>query len=795
MWTLECDGDILAHKRIWLRPGKTYLFGRTLPEKGKTGAFQIKDEKSVSRQHLTLTVSNVKPGDTSLVHTRSEIGLKDEGTKFGTEIDGSRIKGNTKILKNEEHTFKLGKSSHIFRIKWHPVVFTFSLSSKDTKGGKDPLSTYRSRLEDLDIKVLIPYVIDATTHVVSSKRNTAKGLQALINAKYIVTDSYIDALVYATTPDNLDELESLSPLEEDFDANWPKPQDHLPAKSKEPSDRPAEDFAPNPQRNNVLEGYTFVFCDPVQFEALQAPVNNGGGKALEFPLNQGKTTAEEIVRYVKGVAGEKGLGEFEDGGEGKGVVLVAFRGDKGLENWVANLITQVALALDQRLIEQSEFLDAILGNDASILRRSLPLEEQESGAQTSNDQVIASATAPAAEVVEDETSVEPAAPQPRARRARARGAVVSRFKGFGDDDDDSVNKSTVSSTQPASTHPQVNSELNGDTSHMYQNGTHLTDSGMALDAADQANSECLPENPRKRSAPSPDEEDDEEQVDRLLPAAAAMKRRRLEEGEDSQRNGILSERSFESSRSKAKEKSQKPKKEINIKDVVRERREAEEEAAKRDEENLRDTLDGMSIEEMKRLAVVEEMDIPNPRNRSKRGEPNGDTNGRWDERWNGRKNFKKFRRRGEGTIARRGTSVIVPLEEVKKKDFGIGEDYWLESERTKRQRKEKERTTQSQSQSQPFITAKSQPAEVPSELAIDGDLPEAIDLEAPRTTRHQERTQHTDETSSYGISQNANKKRPAASQGTDVAPRKRKKFAVQDSDSDSEDELKFRFKG
>lgn len=265
----------------------------------------------------------------------------------------------------------------IARIKWHPVVFSFSLSSKEMKAGKDPLVNYRTRLEDLDIKVLIPYVIGATTHVVSSKRNTAKGLQALINHKFIVAETYIDALVYATTPDNLDELESLSPLEEDFDANWPNALDHLPAKSKEPSERPSADFVPKPERSNVFDGYTFVFCDAVQFETLQAPITNGGGKALEFTLDPGKTTTEEIVRYVKGVAGEKGLGEFEDGSEGKGVVVVAFRGKKGLEDWAANLAIQIALALGQRLIEQSEFLDAILLNDASILRRPLPLDEQD----------------------------------------------------------------------------------------------------------------------------------------------------------------------------------------------------------------------------------------------------------------------------------------------------------------------------------------------------------------------------------------------------------------------------------
>lgn len=263
------------------------------------------------------------------------------------------------------------------RIKWHPVVFTFSLSSKELKGGKDPLVTYRSRLEDLDIKTIIPYVIGQTSHVVSSKRNTAKGLQALINGKYIVAESYIDALIYATTPDNLDELESLSPLEEDYDHNWPSAIEHLPAKSKEPSERPSEEFVPKSQRGIVFEGYTFIFCDHTQFDTLHAPITNAGGKALEYTLDPGNSTAEDIVRYVKDIAGEKGLGEFEDGSEGKGVVVVAFRGKKGCEEWAANLSIAIALALGQRLIEQSEFLDAILINDASILRRPLPLEEQD----------------------------------------------------------------------------------------------------------------------------------------------------------------------------------------------------------------------------------------------------------------------------------------------------------------------------------------------------------------------------------------------------------------------------------
>jgi len=320
------------------------------------------------------------------------------------------------------------------------------------------------------------------------------------------------------------------------------------------------------------------------------------------------------------------------------------------------------------------------------------------------------------------------------------------------------------------------------------------DSAMDVDRPSQVNGGTQA-NPRKRAASSFEVDDDENEVDRLLPAAAAMKRRRIEEAQEDQRNGVSTDRSFGASQSQVKtEKARKPKKQINIKDVVRERREAEEEAAKLDEENLRETLDGMSMEQMKNLAVVEEMEVPDRAERAQRRDPNGNANGRWDERWNGRKNFKKFRRRGEGNVARRGATVIVPLEEVKRKDFGIGEDYWLESKQAKKQRKEKERTSQSQSQSQPFTAARSQPVEVSSELAIDGDLPEAIDLEAPRTTRHQEQTQQTGENLSTGRSQTTTRKRPGPSQDSETVAKKQKRFAVQDSDSDSEDELKFRFK-
>lgn len=216
------------------------------------------------------------------------------------------------------------------------------------------------------------YVLGSTTHVVHSKRNTPKGLQALINGKYIVADSFVDALIYATTPTDLDQDESLSPLEEDFDGNWPDAIQHVPPKGKEPNERPVEKFAPNPERSNVFEGYTVVFCEKIQFESLQATINNGGGKALYFELRSRQTTTDELVGYVKNVAGEKGPGELEDGSEGQGVVVVKFRGPhKDDLDWAAELGAEASLALNLRFVEQNEFMDAILMNDASVLRRPL----------------------------------------------------------------------------------------------------------------------------------------------------------------------------------------------------------------------------------------------------------------------------------------------------------------------------------------------------------------------------------------------------------------------------------------
>lgn len=254
---------------------------------------------------------------------------------------------------------------------WVPVTLAYSFTSKELKS--NPFAALYERLGPLDIKVQQDFQAGITTHVVAKKRNTSKGLQALIGGKHIVhNDSFVQALIKAAGPDG-----GPSPLAEDFEGNFPDPLDYLPPKGDEPTQRENSSYAPNPARQDMFEGYNFVFYEQRQYDILFAPISEGGGKVSLMQVIEGETTVDDFVRYVKGLAGEKGLGSFEDGTEGKGVIVVRFnpvKGDASAAGWYADFSRNVALRLDHRLIEQNEFLDAILGNDASVLRRPLEIE-------------------------------------------------------------------------------------------------------------------------------------------------------------------------------------------------------------------------------------------------------------------------------------------------------------------------------------------------------------------------------------------------------------------------------------
>lgn len=354
---------------MWLKPGQRYLFGRVK----KDGVFQAIDHKGVSRRQFVIDVEKVNPGDGSRVHTRSKVVVTDENSRGGTYVDGNLLKGTSHELKDAEHHIRLGIYPHVLTIKWLPVCLSFFLTSKEKKK-PDPLGPQRHLLEPLDIKTVLPFLPSQTTHVVAAKRNTVPGLQALISGKYIVDHSYIDALVFAATPEDLEEAENLSPLEKDFDTAWPDPLQHLPPKGREPTAKPSEAYNPNPARENIFDGWTFIFLESGQYETILPAITTGHGKALLFKLESGKTTAEEIIAYMRNAAGEKSFGSFDQSTDSGGVIMIKPTLKEEWTRWGNQLANEVALALGQNYIDQADFLDAILGNDAASLRKVIPFE-------------------------------------------------------------------------------------------------------------------------------------------------------------------------------------------------------------------------------------------------------------------------------------------------------------------------------------------------------------------------------------------------------------------------------------
>jgi hypothetical protein len=294
---------------------------------------------------------------------------------------------------------------------------------------------------------------------------------------------------------------------------------------------------------------------------------------------------------------------------------------------------------------------------------------------------------------------------------------------------------------------------------------------------------------RKRPSPESEDEDHDEVMNQILPAAAAMKKRRIEAEEEShhhvgiQGNAGRKNESIISQRTRDR----KPRKEVDVLEAAREHKEAEEDVARRDQEALKVLLDGTEIDQMKNLALVEEVDITRRLGRHSRTQAYGDTGSRWDERWNGRKNFKKFKRRGvgEGGQARRVGSVIVGLEEVRKKDFGIGDGYWAEGDTRKRKQKESQGPSKSELPS--IAAAKSQ---------LSKDNPHTD--EQPRVTRLTSKTSKDREVESVDVAkpQVSGRKRGPSPTGEKPNPaKKRNGLFVRQSDSDdSEDDLKFRFR-
>ncbi|WPG97508.1 Hypothetical protein R9X50_00028500 [Acrodontium crateriforme] len=802
MWLLSCEGDLFAGKARWLRPGSAHLFGRTSGRSKDGARIQYIDHKTVSRRHVVIEVGDVAPADSSLLHKRTEVKVTD-ASKAGTTLNGEKLSKETKILDGKDYTIKLGSYEQVFRLVWRPVNLCCTNLSGRSKAKAEELNSFREKLAGSDIKMTQEYVAQDTTHLVARKRNTPTALQALVNQKWLVTYEYIDALATAIKRSGLNENGDPRPcaLELEFENGWPDEKHYIVPAGGEPVPRDNEYLIPRPERAEVFDRYTFIFLTKSQFDNLTPVVTSGGGKTLLWEVEDGVSNVEDLVDYVKSVAGKKGVADFRlSQHETKGGTVVVRLNDAG--EWSSDFNRDTCLALDQTAIAQNEFLDAILVVNAANLRRQLPehesLEPDEGALKPGNSppRSLQQNEQPAPSVLEASTTAKAQPSQPQAdensaeqptrmsRKRTRRAPTQPRFKGFDDFDPSQFAKPRSLSPEPSVEPSQPVSVLNMEIDDTSRN-----------ESVEQASKNGL-----KRAAPVAAEDN----YDEILQGQAALKRRRLEAKAKDNRASSIQPPDSEPGQLATVTKKKKVVKEVDVRAEVRARRDFEEEERRKDEAALED-LKNIDISELKNVAVIEEMELPvrerPPRTAGEHGRREG-----WDPAWNGRKNFKKFRPQGQRRDGPRLQRVIVRLEEIPRKGNGIGDEYWLQPSISTQSSKGKGK---SQSQSQSVRSAPIVPNSVDEDDSIafrrrlqqtreDDALEAEILPEEIAGTARDSQFQPSPSQTIRAETQKPPAKRTAASQGG-PAPKKSRPATVPSSrgtidinDDDDDDGLKFR---
>jgi hypothetical protein len=505
-----------------------------------------------------------------------------------------------------------------------------------------------------------------------------------VSGAHIVTNKYLDAIIDAATSSN-DEPDTYLPsrLEEDFDTFWPKEKEYIPPPGAEPVLREAALLEPNRARSEVFKGLTFIFLSEQQHGSLQNPISGGGGKALLYNLEMGKTKVEDYVEFVRNTAGEKRRSKAGNGRLPVITVRIA-KPDVGMEEWEFGFRTSAEQQLGQRQIVQNEFLDAILLNDASVLNKppseavdvpsSMTVAAKKSTPSVHEAAPTIQPSSPSKPTEAAPAAIdEPVKPNPRKRPLR-RGLATSRFTGF-DDYEPPTKTRKIEATQTDTQMEDI------------QESAPVHESYPISQTRSQARSQPATQSALRRSLTPEDTIEPADQMNELFPVAAAMRSRRAATRAASQSVDPESHPTTTSKKSQAAEvleKLQKAKKraapkEIDVKERLQTRVKLEEEKRIADEENLQQLLEGVEISEIRGLAQIEEMDVVPRTDRpvQQRSEVHGEG---WNDDWNGRKNFKKFRRRG-AEQAPRTPKVIVPYEEVPQKKGISGSDvFFLEAE-------------------------------------------------------------------------------------------------------------------
>ncbi|KAL9089868.1 MAG: hypothetical protein Q9159_002338 [Coniocarpon cinnabarinum] len=600
------------------------------------------------------------------VDKKTKLSITDD-SKFGTTLNGQRFCKETIVLDNNEHSIRLGSFDQLLKLKWVPIVLT------STTHRAPAIDANHQDLEPLDVKLITEFLFDRTTHTIASKRNLPKVLQSIISAKYIVTHEYIDAIITAAKSPGVDEdgqtpLPSL--LEQNFDAHWPDAMKFVPPPSVEPVARDAHYLKPDPQRESLLEGFTFVFLDPQQRDTLEPALSLAGAKCPLIEVERLVTKVEDVTAQIRQLAGKASNEAFNEDSP-KGVVVVRTQPKKDdtpeLSDWTTRFVHDVQRDLDQRSVEQREFLDVILTKDTSGLKRHLEYEDEatsmpppslhqttsiQSDQQPASEPIRSRRRQPSAQTSQDEqprheqspskeptsTSARPQndaqpspepAPRPSRLRSRRLGTAKAKFTGFDDfadadpiapaaAADDALDEGGPPSNQAAAGTQDmgVSRRLRKNNSQNHSQNQQAESQGLFVSDSQNAPSTRARKRPPSRTEPDPEPVDNEAAMDDLLPGSRALKKRRLQQPSPSHTPPATTHTPGSSDSDAPARPASKAGKDMKKRTTQQDLRQRAREhvnamdKVKRESEERELNADDEEVRKLRDLVIVEEMDVP-----------------------------------------------------------------------------------------------------------------------------------------------------------------------------------------
>lgn len=674
MWIISipevAEHNLSTHER-WLRPGSTFSIGRSADND-----LSIASVKSLSKQHVQIKLGNVPQALTTKIPPRTQVTVCDLSSKFGSHLsilnsteDVISVQQEYKVT-TDEIQLRLGKAQFEFRIFWRPIVIALS---------NVKLEDVRKQCDLLDIRYSKEYLAE-TTHVVTSKYNTPKTLQALLEQKWIVGVPYIRALANQAD-DMAKQIQSLP------DVSWSSylPQDEYSQLYGHAA------FLPKAGRELSFAGLKFVFFEKKQCQALTAAIMAGSGQVLEYT---GHLDKHEISSYLtsllraivvmprddlyiqvlEGLLPTLGVSSLT---QGDFLAVIMSNGEHDVHRVTCaeprNLPSYKHVSVEQDIQDRSS---------GPVLREEI-LSHAEQSVAADKPRRIGSRSVKALPTFEDDLFgaveiLESTEQASLSRRNQLRPDPVASQMFTADDGNDLFNSSLL---------PGTSTQVSSNKSSMPRGAT-VSQAQVSLrtqeDRKRRIGLDVTDKNTRnKRAKLSTMNEDTYVEEDfEAAPAAAALAQVMKQ---------TVSNVSPADSKSLLKDKEVVPKKKPEqTREITEEEIQktllANKERAEKQTQVLEDEDSGSTAnEELRNLGVVEYFAVNLPEDHSSSDATLQHRSDRWDPRWNGRKNFKAFRRavRGGHNIESRQPKIMIRLLEARTSDRGLMDQSWLETATTR----------------------------------------------------------------------------------------------------------------